>query len=160
MADANAGPDERSYLLRTELVRSKRKASRALAELADINMAFAGVGPSDARTVEQAHTYFERVEAHVATLGDVEAKLVQTEGEFTSTMVCLNVALIDKGYAKTIMRDVVKEMASAFYKAVVQLNSSFLVRFGMGVGLVSGSVHQRCSVTIRPGVVVPKAKLT
>lgn len=70
-----------------------------------------------------------------------------------------NQALICKGNARTIIREVVNRTASVFSIAAVQLNKNVLNLFGKCVESAFGSVCQKCLVTISPGGVIPEAKV-
>lgn len=123
-------------------------------------MTFANVGASDATTAELARVYFEGAETRGTTLRAVEAELAATKVQLASTMIRVNVALIAGGNAITVIRGVVDETLSAFSHAIVQLNSSFLVRFGKGVESAFRSVRQTCPVSISHQGIVPEAKVT
>lgn len=86
--------------------------------------------------------------------------MVQTKKELASTMDRLIVALTDKGNAMTVTRGVVNETVSAFRNSVVELNGSFLVRFGEAAQPAFGSVRKKFPMTVSPGGVVPEAKVT
>lgn len=86
--------------------------------------------------------------------------MVQTKADLASTTVRLNTVLIGKSDARTVMRGVVKKRIRAFRNAVVQMKSSFLVRFGKSVESAFGSVQQKSPVTVCPGSAVPEAKTT
>lgn len=128
-------------LLRTELDQSECKSSRAHAYLAEINAIPSGFEPCTATTPERPRTYVEGAEARVATVGDLEAEMVQTKADLESMMVRLNAALTGEGNPKMVMGGVVNETASTFSNAAFQLNRSSFVRFKEGIKSVFGSMR-------------------
>lgn len=86
--------------------------------------------------------------------------MVEKKAQSAGTIACMNATLIGEGNPQTVMHGVVNETASAFNKAVIQLNSSLLDLLGGGcVESAFESVQQESLMTIIPGGVAPKVKV-